>query len=383
MRFTSLSVRMIGLFFLLVVLFQNCGQSKTSELGSVESMNLQSSSEDPNGVELESQSIAINSEDNSKVTELPSRLTLYVSPTGDDSKDGLSQGSSIKTLARAQSVVKSKLSLGYKEFLIRISGGTYRAESVVWTVTSKDSTIRLYGEKGKSVYDGGGVTESFFILKSDSGERTNISIENLTIRNYWEAISFKGSRGDLSRGYNSHNQIKNCRFERIGGAFFKKDTSKDAYAVVRLVNSDHNILSGNSFAQIRNLKEPVLLHSFYIAHGSSNNIIERNKFLPQPGDPLRLRDYSNNNIIRFNVFENAGTSAYSEWYCEKAKFTVCTSSEPECPSWENWFQRNTIRGTAVFTIRVQPSWTPKTSACRLKPISERRLRTAENKVIQN
>jgi hypothetical protein len=63
------------------------------------------------------------------------------------------------------------------------------------------------------------------------------------------------------------------------------------------------------------------------------------------GDPVRVRNFSNNNDIRGNVMTRTGEFGfYSDWYndpsqrCSPAQHT----GNQECPSWRNWFRYNSL-----------------------------------------
>jgi hypothetical protein len=79
---------------------------------------------------------------------------------------------------------------------------------------------------------------------------------------------------------------------------------------------------------------------------SDRNEILRNRFLRSTGDPIRVRDYSNDNTVNDNRFIRIGVdAAYSDWYCDHDERDDCTKPDPECPSWGNQFRNNELDGT--------------------------------------
>jgi hypothetical protein len=152
-------------------------------------------------------------------------------------------------------------------------------------------------------------------------------------------------------------------------------------AAVRLVNSDDNEIANNHFVNIINTVDAGLLHALYIAHMSDRNRILRNRFENNAGDPVRLRDFSNGNLINENRFIKAGiTAAYTDWYCDHEVRTDCTKPDPECPSWDSEVRDNIFDGT--YACDVLPAWhlfqDDETAGCSPPTSSSRRLSTGGN-----
>ncbi len=315
-------------------------------------------------------------------------LTLYLSPKGDDGLDGQSASRSILSLKRAHQLIAAHFKKSPSNVNVLIAPGTYYNQTVVWTTAHPQYQIRIKSAVAdkKPVFDGRsdgtqtlGSQRSFFIMKNFSGA-TNITLENLFIRFYAEAVGLNGDRDNEKTGFNSHNKILNMTFDKIGSRYHV-DQASPGYAVLRLVNSKKNEIKGNIFSNILNKTRPELLHSIYAAHYSHENVIEGNVFKKQPGDPLRVRDFSNFNIINKNEFESAGAYAYSEWYCEKAESSACTKKDPECPSWGNVMRSNIYSGSGLFHYYVRPNFSNSNSACKTKAPAKaenKRLRTSLN-----
>lgn len=314
---------------------------------------------------------------------------IYVSTRGSDSKDGTSSNNSVASLQRAHQLAAAYMKRSPIDIVVYIEPGVYFNQTVSWTTTHPKHYIKITttNPKKQTVFDGRpranatlGNLRSFFTLKAAGGQHTNLTIENLTIRNYAEGITLTGDREDFAKGWNASNKILNNTFDRIG-SLYHEDPSKHAYAVLRLVNSRYNEIRGNKFTNIMNKHSQALLHSIYAASGASHNIIHENYFGPQNGDPVRIRDFSNFNDIAKNTFERTASYGYSEWYCEKKESSACSKDVPECPSWGNIFKNNTLIKTRVWHLYVNPKFSKANSACKRNPPKEadnRRLRTSGN-----
>jgi hypothetical protein len=163
-------------------------------------------------------------------------------------------------------------------------------------------------------------------------------------------VSFNGRREEVNTllGWNGSNSLEDMRLLRIG-AKFTVDPDDYSTAAVRFVNSRNNVVRNSLFGEIEN--DPAKahsLHAIYIAHRSSNNLIEGNQFSIVSGDAVRVRDASDYNRIFHNSYVKAGDYGYSEWYCDISR-SDCTSPVYECPSFGNEFRNNDLvdgyRGT--------------------------------------
>jgi len=279
----------------------------------------------------------------------PPPLKIHLSPTGKDSRDGKTLKTAILTLARAQQIIAGLKPKG--EVQVHIAPGTYQGQKVIWTYTDPALKIRfmpLGGGKVRPIFDGcltktscpGG---TWFILKHSKGERTNLHFEYVQVQNYHTAISLNGDRNSTKTS-NSHNRIYGCYFYNIGNVY--NPALNYSTAAVRLVNSDDNVIGNTHFINIINTKSAGLIHAIYAAHLSDRNQILGNRFKNNSGDPVRLRDFSNFNVIKNNKFIKVGVYAgYTDWYCNHDIYTNCTKKGPECASWENQFRDNLLDGT--------------------------------------
>ncbi len=272
---------------------------------------------------------------------------LWLAPDGSDSNAG-SEDAPLLTLNRAHEILSNDQP--DRDVIIKIKPGTYRGQKVVWTYTHPVHTIqftRPTPDDERPIFDGclsasdcpGG---TWFQLRHSAGEETNLDFNYIRVRNYTTAISLNGDR-NAEANSNGSNRIFGCYFERIGNVF--NASAPTSTAAVRLVNSDDNLIRNNHFVDVVNLSSGGLIHAIYAAHMSDRNKIENNRFEGSTGDPVRLRDFSNNNTITGNRFTKVGVYAgYTDWYCDHDARTDCTKTTPECPSWQNQFRDNTLDG---------------------------------------
>lgn len=312
-------------------------------------------------------------------------VVIYMAPDGDDARDGSSPAAAILTTTRAQQLVEG---VGARDVEIRIAMGTYYAQKVVWTQTRPDNSITFTrwpsDGPGRPVFDGcegpdgpcpGG---TWFQLRHSAGEETNLEFHYIRVENYGTAISLNGARNDEATS-NGSNRIYGCYFANIGNVF--NPALNPSTAAVRLVNSDDNTIENNHFVNVVNTTSGGLIHAIYAAHMSDRNVIRANRFKVSTGDPVRLRDFSNDNVITDNRFIQVGTQAgYTDWYCDHDVRDDCTKVGPECPSWGNSFRDNLLDGkydcTALGTFHYFQD--DATTGCSPPSADARRLRTSGN-----
>jgi hypothetical protein len=322
-----------------------------------------------------------------------STFDIFLAPGGNDAAEGRSRGQPVKTLDRVHAILEKEKPAA--DVRVLIAPGTYRGQEVRWTYVNHDFQIRfepLDRRGGRPVFDGcskeggragqcGGAT--WFILAHQSGKPTNLVFDSLRIQNYQTAISFNGNRNAIHTS-NGRNIIRNCYFYRIGD-ISDPENIRPSTAAVRLVNSKENIIENNDFIDIINVNRGGLLHAIYLAHHADSNRIDNNRFINHSGDAVRVRDFSNGNVITRNRFEKAGTGgAYSEWYCDHDARSDCTKATPECPSWENVFRDNLI-GTN-FDGQALPEFVfyqgDSTSGCEKPAPDAQRLISSGNRRIK-
>lgn len=259
--------------------------------------------------------------------------TIYVAPYGSDQNSGLSKTSPIKTLQKAQQLVD--FSEGDNTILIR--GGIYKGVTIDWRKTSSiyNTTIKAY-ENEEPIFIGEG-RPYFFKLASQKGECTNLRISGLTIKHYAQlGIYFRGGKDNRVSTWNGCNTIFDNKFIEVGTLF---DTTNCngciGYGVIDLVNSDRNRIHDNVFVKNENTEGyEGYLHSVYLAHNSTDNKVYKNYFHLVSGDPIRVRDESNNNEVYSNYANRTGWDAFvSSWR---------DIDSGEKPSYGNVVRNNTV-----------------------------------------
>ncbi|WDS34600.1 right-handed parallel beta-helix repeat-containing protein [Pseudoxanthomonas sp.] len=276
------------------------------------------------------------------VPALAQATTLYLSPSGSDSNTGATAATALKTLKGVLTRVKAAAPTDAVDIVV--AEGTYVGQSVIWTyfngqpITFAPPT----GATTKPVFDGGGADLSWFTMddSTDAAVPTNLHFIGLAVTNYWLGLDL----GRNKAAGNSHNEVREMLFERIGGAYSSGPPM--GYAALRLRNSSFNTIAGNSFQDVRNsdsadsdgdgVNEDLTsyIHAIYAAHNAHDNIISDNDFNQVSGDAVRTRNGSDNNLIQGNRFVAAGKySAYSDWVADTGE---------ECPSMNNQFKDNTV-----------------------------------------
>ncbi len=274
-----------------------------------------------------------------------SPFIVRMDPAGSDANDGLTADTPVVTLQRVQQILKSTLADNPRDAEVRIGPGTYRGQSIRWTFTMPEHTITFMprsGDKVRPVFDGVENRGTWFRLDHSLGQQTGLNFHYIHVKRYATAISLNGNRTAVET-CNRGNSIYGCMFSDVG---------EGSTAAVRLVNSKDNSIVNNHFVNITRSSRYGLLHAIYIAHHSSGNQILRNRFQDCCGDPVRVRDASNNNIVNENTFIRAGiAAAYSQWYCDHRRNdddnprNDCSKPTPECPSWNNQFRNNRLLKT--------------------------------------
>jgi hypothetical protein len=298
-------------------------------------------------------------------------LRLYMSTAGNDNFHGGSLSQAVRSLNRVQKILQTSRFAGDVE--VHIQPGIYYGQRVNWTYfTGRSITFTsLDFSKQRPVFDGLG-NEVWFNLDARSGIETRLRFRYLKIQNYNTAITFDGDRNSLA-GWNGGNELYGMYFYRIGGLYSHKGRSTGA---IIMENSRHNRVENSHFVNIENYGQDAShIHAIYLAHYSSSNAIERNRFAEVNGDPVRTRDASNNNRIMDNDFHRTGMNAfYSDWYCEAWR-PDCTKPVPECPSYGNEFRYNDLFSGYYGQIAITKPFGPD-AAC--GPLPERRMQESDN-----
>lgn len=317
-------------------------------------------------------------------------FVVYLSTKGRDSNSGLTPATSVLTLARVQTLLKA--ARPPRDVEVRIAQGTYLGQSVTWTYYNPAHRISFMpidyhgggvtSIAGLPIFDGQGAGALLGLHVAD-GKPTRLEFIYLQIQRYQKfGILFGGNRDDFTQGWNGYNRVYGCRFTKIGSY---DNPGANGYGALDLVNSRHNTIRNNHFVDVRNASSGAgLMHAVYLAHGSSDNAISANRFTNVSGDPIRVRDESNRNIVTDNVFSDTGAAFISDWWCDKSKLSACTKASGECPSWENQFRKNQIhcgyggKTAALFKYYQGVSYVPAWCVNHATKDGWRRLYTSSN-----
>lgn len=278
---------------------------------------------------------------------LPAQATfrLYLAPDGRDDRDGRSEATAIRSLARADELLHRYDPQDEVEVLI--APGTYYRQQVSWTYLNgrRISFRPTPGATARPVFDGRG--EGTWFQHRSIGE-SKLDFRYLTVTRYWLGLDLGGDWTDPDR-WNGGNEVRGMRFLRIGSRYLQPPQPY-SYAALRLGNSRSNLIVGNHFEYIENLDEHSgFIHAIYAAHYSSANRIEGNRFFRVNGDAVRTRDAADGNVLVGNTFDRAGKqAAYSDWYVPPER----QPSQPECPSVLNRFDDNRVLGGYYGSMRT-------------------------------
>lgn len=307
----------------------------------------------------------------SRSAEDPS-LTLYLSVTGSDTADGLTDP--VQTLDRVQEILQELTPEGDVE--VRIHQGTYIAPQTNWHYRIPGHTITFmpvdyeYGEgysgiAGRPVFRSAGGWDYWFKVTAapeDTGGTFGLRFYYLQVERYaMGGMEFRG-RDDVVDGYRvpvgdgvNGNYIFGMLFKQIGS---KWNSAGVGYAGVVLSNSSDNVVTNNHFQYLENVAPyGNLIHGLYITHGGNRNEVYNNSFLYVTADPAHTRNKSQDNSFHNNTFTRTGgagaTGYYGEWFCDG----TCTPPQ-ECASHGNLFINNNLvtgySGGTVPTFTLAP-----------------------------
>lgn len=264
---------------------------------------------------------------------------VYISPSGDSKSSGSDEGKALDSLQVAIKRVLAQKGQGLTARRIVVLPGRYTEQvAVIENLPDELPLVIAAAQGARPVFDGNGRGRTWLVLRSSTGQPSRVTIEGLEVTNYVTAISFNGDRAS-DQASNSENVVRGNIFRAIGQIAYP--SGKPSTAAIRLVNSKRNQIVQNQFIDIRNVTGCSALHAIYMAHYSSNNLIERNAFQRGCGATVKTRDASNDNVIRDNKFVEQEDTLFLDSYCNKDARDDCTKETSECPSWGNSFEGNT------------------------------------------
>lgn len=269
-------------------------------------------------------------------------LVRYVAPDG---RPGASGASRAEPAGDIQAAVDDGLRAAAPDegLEIRVLPGTYVKQRLVLRSSAPGSggiAIVSDGKKDRPVFDGAGFDGPWLTVAPEESPIGRLTVSGLEIRGYATAITLNGSR-DIDARSVTDVLIRNNIFRSIGQT--TKSQRAPSTAAVRLVNADRVQIINNRFEDVRNRWSCGLIHSIYLAHGSTDNRVEGNTFKDSCGDAIRFRDASGNNRVEGNTFIDAWADApISDWYCDTTIVKGCTKKTPECPSFGNVLTGNKV-----------------------------------------
>lgn len=303
-----------------------------------------------------------------KAARVPSEkdgpFTVYLSPSGDDTRSGLSVRDAVKSLERAEEIVARTNPSTDVE--IRISRGVYTAPTTQWSTFVDGHTISFlplsydYGDSlpadGRPVFKSDGSAGYWFWASLPRDDRgggdTALRFYYLEVRGYATGglaiagpIDVDGTiRRPVGAGMNE-NVVFGMDFTHLGDLH---NSTHVGYGAVVLWNSSRNSIRNNHFRYLENRGDAYgLVHGVYLAHGSSENEVGSNAFYRITGSPVNIRNQSNFNRIWFNSFshvnKNPSGGIFTDWFCGASN---CLRKYPErqyeCASKDNWLWQNEI-----------------------------------------
>ncbi|MCZ4607000.1 right-handed parallel beta-helix repeat-containing protein [Streptomyces sp. Lzd4kr] len=286
-------------------------------------------------------------------SQLP--FVIHMSSTGSDAGYGTRQATAIRSLRRAQEILRSLQP--DRDVEIRIAPGTYPSAPLVWTYFQSGHTISLMpadyepgdpvsGIAGRPVFQGGGAGFWFDarLPSGHPGGTIGMRFYYLRVEGYsYGGIRFHGGTEEKlgllrprGQGLNG-NTVYGMDFRDMGSMH----AGTHGYGGIDLVNSSANTIRNNHFSRLENDGGGQgLIHGVYLAHHSKQNVIAHNRFTDVTGAPLRTRNDSNDNDFYDNTFSRTGSTAQlQDWFCDSG--CAAQNDKPrECASHGNRFHDN-------------------------------------------
>jgi hypothetical protein len=273
---------------------------------------------------------------------------LWVSSSGDDSNDGRSAATPLRSLQRANDLLCQQSAepcsgIG-KTVKVTIAAGIYPYATTVWFYSDPTYATQIIGQD--VVMDGRHATDLGLAI-TPTNDRSNIQVFYIKWTRYLH-------QGVIASG-GSHNRIYKNTFYRIG-SYYSKQPEVVAYAGVFLRDTKDVSVEKSVFVDILNTGDGYSHeHGVYIVH-STNNQVTGSTFSNVGGDPIRVRDAANYTTISGNTFTNTGSLGYiGDWRCVNQARYTCPNGD-ENLSWHNSFKDNVLQGPhpwhwAGFTAR--------------------------------
>ena len=265
-----------------------------------------------------------------------STCSLWVSSSGDDSNDGRSAASPLRTLQRANDLLCQQTEepcsgIG-KTVKVTIAAGTYPGAETTWSYSDPTYATQIIGQ---DVVMDGRHSSYWGMHIAPKNAPSNIQVFYIKWTRYL--------RGGILAEGGSHNRIYRNTFYRIG-SYYSKKPAVVAYAGVFWKYTKSSSVEKSVFVDILNTGAGYTHeHGVYIVR-STNNRVTGSTFSNVGGDPIRVRDAANYNTISGNVFTKTGSLGYiGDWRCVNNASYTCPNGN-ENLSWNNSFKDNVLRG---------------------------------------
>jgi hypothetical protein len=325
-------------------------------------------------------------------------LTVWVSPTGSDSNDGLTPDAPFKTLQRASNWLcgGSATCPGRGQpVIIRLAQKTFSATSAtrstysfnpgdgpVFTATSTtswhyfdpdnpttfqpwnyqpgDGWAEVAASGGYPTFDGAFSTDSGLVFTPLTAIGTG-KVRLTFLYTRWQhfirspivlggglstAVTNDGITVYVPTDFTANGVTFYGNYFYQVGNYFRPDNPL-AYGAILANNSSGNVYQNNHFRQLSNRftnQDSIHVHGLYISHGSNNSLVAANNFETITGDPVRQRDRSHATVVRNNTFTRAGAFGYmDDFYCRPGTSnSICFPKEYR--SYGGLFASNTLNG---------------------------------------
>ncbi len=223
-------------------------------------------------------------------------------------------------------------------------GVIHQREQTLWTYYNPDQKIVIEGNGAVvSGLNKGEPTPGYFLAyRPGVGAGTsetapapaNFEMTGVVVRGYESGgvelnptVSAGSSRWEAGiSAFMAGAVISGNRFEQLGSletpysqTSWKKQRYGNGGVLLRGVSA--SIICKNEFEGLENGEVKGtetgerLMHAVYIRDRSSYNLVSGNSFEDISGDPIRISNHSDDNVVNGNSSENAGAKAFvSEWY---------------------------------------------------------------------
>ncbi len=298
--------------------------------------------------------------------------TLYVAVGGNDdaSNPGTSISQPLATLAGAQARISTA-----KDYLIYVRGGEYRGQTVVWTKTFQDYSVHIEAYENETPIFNGAASGSLSarawlfdvrlpVGRAGGNTDLNFVVKGLTLKNYVDAGVMLNGNADAGSGTHTCSTFVDNTLFNIGDSFGDCTSAGALTGCVEefpgwgckcigfggfdVMLSSKNYFLNNKVINAHN--DPShpgsrsgLIHGFYL-YQASDNIVRNNYLRSVGGNPMQVRDNSNDNKFIDNYLERTGDRYFF------ADVIVSGKTPPEI-----YGERNSMSGNvATFPYTLGP-----------------------------